>query len=657
MKRFFAILLALALLAAPLECLAATHADGATLAVRDNDFSVFVGWSNYPYRSDSVAPLVEMPVRSVLYGDMTRLVFTTVDEENQHAFAQGASILWQLNLTEADATPKAIAWIIGDAVGVESDAVIYYVDQSNANALVGYLPYQGYFQTAVEFNSPIEAIVQSVDGIYAFLEDKTYLYHPGTGVANDATSSTPDSANAIQAYAAFETVLDGAGMLSMRLKGQDELVPIDMGVQAVTAAAGMVYYLRKSDSGATLMAYNYGEGGSRELGEFREAMYPQLVSDGTSTVYAIGSSHEIYRYDALSGVLEPFANVGAAVAMPTLCYSAPDLLIYDEGTNSGTAEFVSAVQAQAQPVAELPTQVIQGTPLISSTNAPAPAATAAPAPEPNYPDMCKGSRGEDVKALQQLLDDYGYPAGKADGIFGANTVNAVKYLQCDLGQDQTGKVSHAALVWLQQHRNEIPEFDPYVLVKSGDRNYRVAVMQSRLKALNWLGGKADGVFGKSTRTAVANFQKAAGLDADGIAGAHTLKKLFSDGAPKYTPPAAPAKPSGNTKSREGTQNTPYNMDDSVLVDMVRWMNNNVDPSNFGWSGYDLAHAVYVVQMRLVQLGYMKKKQVTKVYDETTWLAVKHFQNDNDILPHPSGEPDSKTLQAMFPSTSSRMAMR
>ena len=41
----------------------------------------------------------------------------------------------------------------------------------------------------------------------------------------------------------------------------------------------------------------------------------------------------------------------------------------------------------------------------------------------------KGSKGEDVKALQILLNGYGYSCGTADGIFGSKTEKAVKAFQ------------------------------------------------------------------------------------------------------------------------------------------------------------------------------------------------------------------------------------
>ena len=41
----------------------------------------------------------------------------------------------------------------------------------------------------------------------------------------------------------------------------------------------------------------------------------------------------------------------------------------------------------------------------------------------------KGCKGEDVRALQGILDALGYPCGKADGSFGSGTEAAVKKFQ------------------------------------------------------------------------------------------------------------------------------------------------------------------------------------------------------------------------------------
>ena len=54
---------------------------------------------------------------------------------------------------------------------------------------------------------------------------------------------------------------------------------------------------------------------------------------------------------------------------------------------------------------------------------------------PNYPVpsriLKKGTKGEDVKWLQQALSKRGYPVGNIDGIFGATTEKCVKQFQTD----------------------------------------------------------------------------------------------------------------------------------------------------------------------------------------------------------------------------------
>src|SRR5690606_17765463 len=45
----------------------------------------------------------------------------------------------------------------------------------------------------------------------------------------------------------------------------------------------------------------------------------------------------------------------------------------------------------------------------------------------------KGSRGTEVKKLQEQLNKLGYNCGKVDGIFGSRTESAVKAFQKDNG--------------------------------------------------------------------------------------------------------------------------------------------------------------------------------------------------------------------------------
>jgi peptidoglycan hydrolase-like protein with peptidoglycan-binding domain len=56
------------------------------------------------------------------------------------------------------------------------------------------------------------------------------------------------------------------------------------------------------------------------------------------------------------------------------------------------------------------------------------------------PTVRKGSKGQAVTMLQQLLTDYGYDPGVIDGDFGPNTENAVKEFQGDYGLTVDGIV-------------------------------------------------------------------------------------------------------------------------------------------------------------------------------------------------------------------------
>lgn len=57
----------------------------------------------------------------------------------------------------------------------------------------------------------------------------------------------------------------------------------------------------------------------------------------------------------------------------------------------------------------------------------------------------KGSSGETVREIQQLLLDWGYYSGEVDGIFGSRTEDAVEYFQRKNGLAVDGKVGPATL--------------------------------------------------------------------------------------------------------------------------------------------------------------------------------------------------------------------
>lgn len=63
------------------------------------------------------------------------------------------------------------------------------------------------------------------------------------------------------------------------------------------------------------------------------------------------------------------------------------------------------------------------------------------------------------------------------------------------------------------------------VLKNGDSGSHVEMIQKALAASGFDLGKADGLFGPKTESALKAFQEKSGLGMDGIAGPNTLKAL------------------------------------------------------------------------------------------------------------------------------------
>ena len=91
-----------------------------------------------------------------------------------------------------------------------------------------------------------------------------------------------------------------------------------------------------------------------------------------------------------------------------------------------------------------------------------------------------------------------------------------------------------------------PESSPFLLAQTqpvltaGSTGKAVAELQATLKKLNYYAGTVDGIYGESTTQAVANFQKATGLQVDGIVGPATWNSLYL--SVRNVPTAASADP-------------------------------------------------------------------------------------------------------------------
>jgi zinc D-Ala-D-Ala carboxypeptidase len=125
----------------------------------------------------------------------------------------------------------------------------------------------------------------------------------------------------------------------------------------------------------------------------------------------------------------------------------------------------------------------------------------------------KGSRGTEVKKLQEQLNKLGYNAGAVDGIFGSRTESAVKAFQKANGLVVDGIVG-------PKTQNKLNE-----KLKPKSQSSNVKELQTILNQIGIDVGKADGIAGPKTKAGIRQFQKIFGLALDGIAGPKTWAVL------------------------------------------------------------------------------------------------------------------------------------
>ncbi|PSB38409.1 peptidoglycan-binding protein [filamentous cyanobacterium Phorm 46] len=135
------------------------------------------------------------------------------------------------------------------------------------------------------------------------------------------------------------------------------------------------------------------------------------------------------------------------------------------------------------------------------------------------PTLRRGSTGQAVKELQQLLFHWQYYFGLIDGIFGVYVENAVKDYQHRVFLLEDGVVG--SLTW-QALYSGAPDKPIQMIGSSGND---VKIVQNVLKLNGYYFGAVDGFFGPMTKVAVIQFQTNKGLPADGIVGKRTWHAL------------------------------------------------------------------------------------------------------------------------------------
>lgn len=152
----------------------------------------------------------------------------------------------------------------------------------------------------------------------------------------------------------------------------------------------------------------------------------------------------------------------------------------------------------------------------------------------------EGTRGADVRRLQDVLTGLGYQPGPIDGISGTRTIEAVTAFQTDAGltaDGLAGRATRAALV--TRHENgtvastiapagddtPVPTTNSSGILRKGSRGADVLRTQDLLVAAGYAPGPIDGIFGPKTELAILAFQDDHGLRVDGLVGSNTRKAL------------------------------------------------------------------------------------------------------------------------------------
>jgi peptidoglycan hydrolase-like protein with peptidoglycan-binding domain len=158
-------------------------------------------------------------------------------------------------------------------------------------------------------------------------------------------------------------------------------------------------------------------------------------------------------------------------------------------------------------------------PLAWSAGATASAERVAADANPGQPTISRGDTGNAVRRLQRALRRTPNPSLAVDGVFGAETEQAVLMFQSGSGLSPDGVVGPRT--W-----GALPDGGPMPTLALGARGSAVQQLQRVLAngaAGQWrVGpGPVDGVFGAGTAASVRAFQRWGGVGVDGVVGDQT----------------------------------------------------------------------------------------------------------------------------------------
>lgn len=163
-----------------------------------------------------------------------------------------------------------------------------------------------------------------------------------------------------------------------------------------------------------------------------------------------------------------------------------------------------------------------------------------------------------VEEIQQILKDAEFEPGPVDGVMGGQTRSAIRKFQKEKGLKQTGKIDSVTYLALNRHKeaakepSKIESENDFFTSISGQNqeinviaeekksradvqdeimSYRLKPkgrtrqIQTALRKAGFYKGEVDGKEGPQTKRAIKAFQKAKGLNPDGVVGPRTWEEL------------------------------------------------------------------------------------------------------------------------------------
>jgi peptidoglycan hydrolase-like protein with peptidoglycan-binding domain len=160
----------------------------------------------------------------------------------------------------------------------------------------------------------------------------------------------------------------------------------------------------------------------------------------------------------------------------------------------------------------------------------APAALAQRAPAPTYEQPLSAKAVHDV---QVRLHQLGYYGGPTDGVWGAGTRDAVEQFQASRHLAVTGQLNQATVTAMGLDPDRLlargyeprPEPAPPSAAAPRIGPETTRAVQTQLRREGFYRGPVDGVWGRSTRAALAEFQRARRLPITGEPSRETLAAL------------------------------------------------------------------------------------------------------------------------------------